>query len=82
MRERQRVGIPARVSDAESGAEFACFVLDATATGCRLFCEQAEILPAAVALKPDGMANPIEARVVWRKNRLAGLAIEWPHRDR
>ena len=74
---RQRTGIQAWVINPEDDREFSCLILDATRNGCRIYCESIEELPDDVRLLPDGLKEPVAAKIRWRKQMLAGLSIDW-----
>ncbi len=79
--DRKTVTIQATVSDCEDETQYACLLMDASRTGCRLYCDHVEALPDEVKLYPEGLVEPINASIVWRKAKLAGLAFKWPSSD-
>ena len=74
---RQKTGIQAWVIDPENDKEYPCLILDATRNGCRIYCDSIEQVPDNVRLLPDGLKEPVVAKVCWRKQMLAGLSIDW-----
>lgn len=75
--QRHRTGIQAWVIDPGNDKEYSCLILDATRNGCRIFCDCIEDVPDDVRLLPDGLKQPIDAKIRWRKNMLAGMSINW-----
>ena len=78
---RKTVAIQAQISDPEGDVKCACLLMDASRTGCRLYCDCIETLPDDVMLHPEGLADPIKASIVWRKPMFAGLAFKWPEKQ-
>ena len=78
---RNKVSIKAHICDPETGVRFACHLSDVSATGCRLHCDHLPDLPDKVTLQARALSQPLEAMIVWRRVKFAGLAFTWPHAD-
>lgn len=70
---RVKVTIRARVSDMAGEEEVNCLLRDASACGCKLVANAVPYLPDRVRLTVDGLAAPIDARIVWRAGKVAGV---------
>ncbi|NND49740.1 MAG: hypothetical protein HKN60_05765 [Rhizobiales bacterium] len=75
---RSRVGISADLIDPKDDGQYYCHIFDATREGCRIFCDHLGVLPDEVRLHPEGMSEPIKAKILWRKTMTAGLEFNWP----
>ena len=76
--DRKTIAIQAQISIPDTDTKIACLLMDASRTGCRLYCDCIETLPDEVMLLPEGLVEPIEASIVWRKQLFAGLVFKWP----
>lgn len=76
--ERSRCGVVAEIMGRDQTMRYPCFILDASAQGCRIYCDSIEDLPDEVLLHPQGISNPIPALIRWRKKMIAGLSLDWP----
>lgn len=54
-----------------------CLVRDATSSGCQIVTSQLADLPDEIWLTLDGVQKPVDARIVWRKGKQAGVQFEW-----
>lgn len=71
--ERKQTCIQAFATDLEDTIEVKCFVRDVTAVGCRIVSSNLYELPDQLQLIPEGFDKPINAKVVWRDKKTAGL---------
>ncbi|NND49698.1 MAG: hypothetical protein HKN60_05545 [Rhizobiales bacterium] len=74
---RRKVGISADLIDPEEDGHYYCHIFDATREGCRIFCDHLHALPDDIRLHPEGMSEPIKAKILWRKPMTAGLEFDW-----
>ncbi|MBO6755317.1 MAG: PilZ domain-containing protein [Roseibium sp.] len=77
-RERRRqVSIPTVAVDAATMREWACTIVDASKSGCRLKTEYVKDLPTDITLQISGIDMPVRAEIVWRSADHAGVRMLW-----
>ena len=78
---RRKIFIRAQICNPDNDERFECQLSDVSATGCRLHCDHLSALPYRVTLQAKELSQPLEAKIVWRRVKFAGLAFTWPHSD-
>jgi hypothetical protein len=77
-KERRRpVSISAGVSGNNDNRVIKCKIVDASLSGCRLYCEHIELLPDSITLNIPGMDLPVPGAIVWRSDSYAGVRMMW-----
>ena len=74
---RIKVNIRALVTDRDETKKFDCDVLDASVSGCRIESRQLNEIPDEIRIQVQGLDVKTDARIVWRKVFMAGVAFEW-----
>jgi hypothetical protein len=78
---RSRVAMHASVSARGSIDSFDCLVRDATREGCRIVTSLVKDLPNEIWLTLQGVREPLEGRIIWRKGKQAGVEFIWDDAD-
>lgn len=71
--ERSKVAFRASVSARDGTNRLDCLIRDATRHGCRIVSTVLDDLPDDIELTIDGVAKPIDGRIVWRQDKQAGV---------
>ena len=79
--ERKRKVMRATIEGLRDHARFDCYILDVSASGCRIDCNHLDELPDTVCLQPVGLDRPMMGQIVWRSRKLAGLHFDWEEQD-
>jgi hypothetical protein len=74
---RRKVSIPAFVSGKTSQEGVSCEIIDASPSGCRLSSLKLQGLPADIQLQIPGLDLPVNGKIVWRAEGLAGVKLLW-----
>lgn len=74
---RRPVSIAAQVSSSGAARSFSCKIVDASLSGCRLQCDDLDLLSDAIILKIPGMDLPVRGAIVWRVDSFAGVKMMW-----
>lgn len=73
---RSRVAKRASVAARGSIDSIDCLIRDANETGCRLVSSRLADFPDEISLTVEGVNKPVDARIVWRAGKEAGVAFE------
>ncbi len=74
---RQKGAIPAAIKDYDLNKLADCIILDASRTGCRISSKALAALPDDILIEIQGLTEPLQARIVWREDNMAGLEFIW-----
>ncbi len=70
---RQNVAITAVIMDHDLNKLTDCIICDASRTGCRITSDALSTLPDDLYIEIPGMSEPVQARIVSRKDNMAHL---------
>ena len=78
-RDTRRVGISMRafVSRREGAKGISCLVCDASKLCCRIISSKVADPPDVIYLKVDSIGKELKARIVWRRDGMAGVKFLW-----
>ena len=72
---RKKTSIQAFASDLDNTFEIKCIIRDISRSGCKIVTSQVRELPEFILLVPEGFEQPINGKIVWRKDKFAGVAF-------
>lgn len=75
---RNDTAIPVKISADRGGRAFDGMIVDASVSGARLLSTHIHRMPDSVFIAAEGIAAPIQGRIVWRKDNEAGIALRFP----
>lgn len=75
LEDRKACFVHAFVSDIEDTRDVKCIIRDISANGCKIVSSQVHELPDLIHLTPEDFDRPLRGRIVWRKNRSAGVLL-------
>ena len=70
---RKNTLIQATASDLSQHFDVNCIIRDASKAGCRLVSSEIGDLPKVIRIVPNGFANPLLGKIVWRDKKAAGV---------
>ncbi len=72
---RKKACIQAFAFDLDYKFEIKCIIRDISRSGCKIVTSQVRKLPEFILLVPEGFKQPLSGKIVWRKDKLAGVAF-------
>lgn len=72
---RKKVCIQAFASDLNDTFDIKCIIRDVSKSGCMIVSSNLRELPDLVQLVPEGFERPMNAKIAWRKGKMAGLSF-------
>ena len=78
---RNKVSIPAVISDREGVTEISGTIVDAGANGCRISAQGLTSLPEEIMLKMEEFEKPVLGEFAWRKDNVGGIRLIWDMPD-
>lgn len=79
---RQKVSIPARVTDRKGRSGINCTIVDASRSGCRVDSEMIDGLPEKILIRVAALDLPVPGEIVWRTQNQAGVRLIWQFSNR
>ncbi len=70
---RKKVCVQAFVSDIRDSFDIKCIIRDVSKNGCMIVSSQLNELPDLIQLIPQGFGHPLNGRIVWKKDKKAGI---------
>ena len=61
--------------DLDNTFETKCIIRDISRSGCKIVTSQIRKLPEFILLVPEGFEQPLSGKIVWRKDKFAGVAF-------
>jgi len=68
--------VQAFASDQQDTFDIKCIIRDVSESGCMIVGSQVHELPDQIQLVPEGFKQPILGKIVWRKDKLAGVCFD------
>ncbi len=62
-------------SDLTVTFDIKCIIRDVSESGCMIVSSQIHELPDLIQLVPEGFDQPLNGRIVWRKDKMAGISF-------
>ena len=78
---RQKVALTAEATDLDQSFSTKCLIRDISKNGCRIYCDDLKIIPNDFLLKPSGFEKYVKGTIVWRKEKWAGVRVDWDNTD-
>ncbi len=75
---RKKVCVQAFASDANDSFNIKCIIRDISATGCLIITSQLHELPDLIQLVPERFDLPLNGKIVWRNDKMAGVSFLSP----
>ena len=72
---RKKSCIQAFASDLDNTFEIKCIIRDISRSGCKIVTSQVRKLPEFILLVPEGFKQPLSGKIVWRKDKFAGVTF-------
>ncbi len=72
---RKKTCIQAFASDLDNTFEIKCIIRDISRSGCKIVTSQVGKLPEFILLVPEGFEQPLSGKIVWRKDKFAGVVF-------
>jgi hypothetical protein len=72
---RKKACLQAFVSDLKDSFDIKCVIRDVSIHGCMIVTSQLHELPELIQLTPEGFDQPLNGKVMWRKDKLAGVTF-------
>lgn len=79
--DRKKACMQAFASDITDTFDIKCIIRDVSESGCMIVSSQLQELPDLIQLVPEGFDQPLNGRVVWRKDKMAGISFLSPNSD-
>jgi len=73
--ERKKTCVQAFASDLKNSFDIKCIIRDVSNGGCMIVSSQLHELPDLIQLIPEGFSHPLSGKVVWRKDKMAGISF-------
>ncbi len=73
--ERSKTCVQAFAADLEDSFDIKCIIRDVSKGGCMIVSSQLHELPDLIQLIPEGFSNPLSGKVVWRRDKMAGISF-------
>ncbi len=74
---RRKTVIKATANHDRSSLGERCIIRDASNDGAMIYCAGLDVLPNLIVLDIEGYSAPVQAEIVWREKKLAGIKIDW-----
>ena len=72
---RKKACIQAFAFDLDNTFEIKCIIRDISRSGCKIVTSQVSDLPEFLLLVLEGIEQPLSGKIVWRKDKCAGVAF-------
>lgn len=70
---RKKTLIHAFASDLSDVYDIKCVIRDVSQNGCRIVSSHIDDLPETIKIVPEGFANPVFGKIVWKDEKVAGV---------
>lgn len=75
---RKRACVQAFASDQQDTFDIKCIIRDVSEGGCMIVGSNVHELPDQIQLVPEGFKQPILGKIVWRRDKRAGVCFTDP----
>ncbi len=72
---RKKTCVQAFAADLTDSLDIKCIIRDVSNGGCMIVASQLHELPDLIQLIPEGFDNPLSGKIVWRKDKMAGISF-------
>lgn len=72
---RKKSCVQAFATDLIDSIDVKCIIRDVSNNGCMIVSSDVEGLPDLIQLFPEGFDNPLNGKIVWRRDKMAGVAF-------